>query len=57
MLSLLFVLLQGQPSGPDICDLLGFCQRPPGSTGSNLLYLATALMMAGVLVHRSRRKR
>lgn len=51
------LFLSNPPAGPDICYLLGFCQTSGGITSnSNLLFLATALMLAGVILHRSNRR-
>jgi hypothetical protein len=52
------LLLQGgPPPGPDICYLLGFCQTSAGiSSDGNLLFLAAALVLAGVVLHRHGRK-
>jgi hypothetical protein len=45
------------PPGPDICYLLGFCQTSSGITSqANLLFLASAFIVLGVLVHRSGRR-
>jgi hypothetical protein len=47
----------GPPPGPDICYLLGFCQTSSGITSNaNLMFLACALLLAGVVVHRSGRR-
>lgn len=44
----------GPPPGPDICYLLGFCQTSSGiSSDGNLLFLAAAFILAGIVVHRS----
>jgi hypothetical protein len=53
------ILIQGgPPPGPDICHLLGFCQASSGITSStNLLFLSSALILAGVLLHRSKKRR
>ena len=47
MLSLLF-----PPGGPDLCALTGFCQTAQAGTGLNLLFLASALVVAGVMLQR-----
>jgi hypothetical protein len=54
----MLTLLQGSPPpGPDICYLLGFCQTSAGiASDANLLFLASALVLAGVVVHRSQRR-
>jgi hypothetical protein len=50
----MFILLGSPPPGPDICYLLGFCQTSAGiASDGNLLFLASALVIAGVVVHRS----
>ena len=55
----MLAIIQGSgTTGPDICYLLGFCQTSGGlASGSNLLFLATAFLVAGVLVHRSGKKK
>jgi len=51
------MLLQGgPPPGPDICYLLGFCQTSSGiASSTNLLFLSSVLILAGVILHRSRK--
>ncbi|MEO8201301.1 MAG: hypothetical protein ABI679_12315 [Gemmatimonadota bacterium] len=52
------LLLLDIPPGPDICHLLGFCSPSvPMSSGSNMLYLATALVLAGVALQRTGKRR
>ncbi len=55
----LAALLQGgPPPGPDICYLLGFCQTSSGvASPSNLMFLAFALVLAGVVVRRTTRRK
>lgn len=50
-------ILLPPPGGPDLCALAGFCPTGGGAVEPNLLYLATALVLAGVLVERRRRPR
>lgn len=51
---MILALQGGPPPGPDICYLLGFCQTSSGiSSDGNLLFLAAAFILAGVVVHRS----
>lgn len=53
-----FLLLLDLPPGPDICHLLGVCPASGAAVGgSNMLYLATALVLAGVMVQRQGRRR
>lgn len=52
------ILQGGPPPGPDICYLLGFCQTSSGITSStNLMFLAVALLLAGVMLRRSGKRR
>lgn len=44
--------LLAAPGGPDLCALAGFCQIAQASTEPNMLFLASALVMAGVMLHR-----
>ena len=54
----MMLIAQGGPPGPDLCYLLGFCQTSAGITSStNLLFLSSALVLAGVILHRSRKGR
>lgn len=47
----------GPPPGPDICFLLGFCQTSSGiASSTNLFFLSTVLIVAAVMVHRSRKQ-
>ena len=54
----MILLAQGSPPpGPDICYLLGFCQTSSGITSStNLFFLSSLLIVAAVMVHRSRKQ-
>ena len=53
----MMLIAQGGPPGPDICYLLGFCQTSAGITSStNLLFLSSACVLAGVMLHRSRKR-
>ena len=54
----MMLLAQGSPPpGPDICYLLGFCQTSSGITSStNLFFLSSLLIVAAVMVHRSRKQ-
>jgi len=46
------------PGGPDLCSLAGFCQTTQAAAQPNLLWLASALVMAGVvLLRRGERRR
>ena len=46
----------GPPPGPDICYLLGFCQTSAGITSStNLFFLSSVLVLAGVVLYKSRK--
>jgi len=47
MLNLLF-----PPGGPDLCALAGFCQATGAASQPNVLWLASALIVAGVVVQR-----
>ena len=51
----MMLALQGSPPpGPDICYLLGFCQTSSGiGSDGNLMFLAAAFILAGIIVHRS----
>jgi LPXTG-motif cell wall-anchored protein len=52
------MLAQGGPPGPDLCYLLGFCQTSAGiSSSTNLLFLSSVLILAGVVLYRSRKRR
>ncbi|MGE0354813.1 MAG: hypothetical protein AB7I33_11575 [Gemmatimonadales bacterium] len=43
---------------PDLCYHLGICGvTPAAGPAPNLLFLATAMVLGGVLLHRSARKR
>jgi hypothetical protein len=47
----------GPPPGPDICYLLGFCQTSSGiASSTNLLFLSCALILGGVILHRSKKR-
>ena len=47
----------GAPPGPDICYLLGFCQASSGiASSTNLFFLSSVLIRAGVILHRSKKK-
>jgi MYXO-CTERM domain-containing protein len=45
------------PGGPDLCALAGFCQTTQAAAQPNLLWLASALLMAGVVLQRRGRGR
>ena len=45
------------PGGPDLCALAGFCQTAQAGAEPNLLFLASALVMAGVVLHRGNGRR
>ncbi len=47
MVALLF-----PPGGPDLCALTGFCQTAQAGTEPNLLFMASALVIAGVVLQR-----
>ncbi|MEP7325715.1 MAG: hypothetical protein ABI836_07195 [Gemmatimonadota bacterium] len=47
LLSLLF-----PPGGPDLCALAGFCQTTTQAAQPNVLWLASALIIAGVVIQR-----
>lgn len=53
------MLIQGgPPPGPDICYLLGFCQTSSGiASSTNLLFLSTTLILAGVILYRAKNRR
>jgi hypothetical protein len=52
----MILLAQGGPPGPDLCYLLGFCQTSSGVTSNtNLFFLTAVLIVAAVVVRRSRR--
>jgi hypothetical protein len=54
----MLVLQGGPPAGPDICYLLGFCQTSSGiASSTNLLFLSTTLILAGVVLYRSKKRR
>lgn len=40
------------PGGPDLCALTGFCQTAQAGTEPNLLFMASALVIAGVVLQR-----
>jgi hypothetical protein len=48
----------GPPPGPDICYLLGFCQTSSGiGSSTNLFFLSSVLILAGVILHRSKKRK
>jgi MYXO-CTERM domain-containing protein len=40
------------PGGPDLCALAGFCQTTAQAGQPNMLWLASALLLAGVVLQR-----
>ena len=48
----MFLNLLVPPGGPDLCALAGFCQTAQAGTEPNLLFLATTLILAGVVLQR-----
>lgn len=54
--SMVFALL-APPGGPDLCILTGYCTIAQAGTQPNLLFLATVLVLAGVVLQRNNRRR
>jgi hypothetical protein len=48
----MMLILLFPPGGPDLCALAGFCQTTVAAAQPNMLWLASALIVAGVVVQR-----
>ena len=54
----MILFINTPPAGPDICYLLGFCQTSGGvASPTNLLFLATGLIMGAWVIRSSKRRK